>query len=265
VFDKSGWSHLGRSDIFPNVFPISYRVNYDDAFHGGSSIMLILDESGVSTKNTSDGRLLFPLFKTDIDATNVNISLNIKYSNPQQSKIELYLMIENFKGQEFPWFEEIACAQDWTHFRHKITVSNAKKVKMIGLSAFDQSLKNKPAGILTIGRLGVFISTETSLPLSNNSVMGSIPNLKDHLLVTIAIHDIVYDENVGKYTIHISWPSSNARFYELFLNDTWIGTAFTSQYLVSLPVRDMIKKNVKILAYGMEGEPIADLHGTIEL
>jgi hypothetical protein len=253
VSDRIGWSHLGRSDIFPNCFKSSYRINYEDAFHGGSSLEICLNQEDIYTNNRKDGRFVFPLFKTNIDIPNgLNISLQIKHAKPKQRTIELYLILENLEGHEFPWFHEISVGETWTQINEKVIVSNAKKLKTIGIAASDQSLENKANSILTVGRFRVFQSSE-SLIQKQESIL-------------ISVHSIKYDESMDKYTFIISWPSRNARFYEIFLNDAWIGTAFTSQYFVSLAAPDMDKRhNVKISVYGIQGDKIADLHGSIQL
>jgi hypothetical protein len=182
----------------------------------------------------------------------LNISLQIKNPKLKHIKTELYLILENIEGDEFRWFQEIAVGEEWTQINETVIVSNSKKVKTIGLAVSDQILEDMTNCILTIGRFRAFLSSESLIKQQEN--------------VLISVSSIKYDESAGRYTFIISWPSRNARFYELFLNDTWVGTAFTSQYYVSLAAHDMDKMhNVKISVYGNGGDEIADLRGIIRI
>lgn len=179
----------------------------------------------------------------------LQLNLQLKYSKSNDTKLELFLMIEYLDGKELPFFDEITTLEGvWTTVSRMINLPEAKRVKNIGLSVINADQASKPDGILTIGRLMASVSQELKM-VHNQTILFSISSK-------------VFDETTDRYAFVISWIPTNARFYEVFVNDAWVGTSFTSKYCISLSPRHMEKTtNVRLLAYGMEGEAIAHLVG----
>lgn len=201
--------------------------------------------------NEANNRVLVPLFKTDLNIdTGLSINLQLKYSQSKCSKVELFLILDYMDGQELPFFEEISTVGDvWTEVSRMIIIPEAKTVKLIGLSV--SNISCKPDGILTVGRLRASLSPDSKIILKET--------------IHISTTEKVFDEASDRYVFLISWMPTNARFYELFVNDAWIGTSFSEKYRVSLPSEEICKCcNVRILVYGHDGEMMADLDGLIE-
>lgn len=195
-------------------------------------------------------RIVFPLFKTDINIeSGISINIQLKYSSSQNSKIELYLMIEYADGEERPFFEEITILEVWTEVSCMISLPEAKRVKIIGLSVFGQ--RHQSCGFFTVGRLRASLSSESTTILDEN--------------ILISATEKVFDETKNRYEFSISWIPRNVRFYEIFVNEVWIGTSFVEKYRISIPPEDLCKYcNVRILAYGNNGDVLADLNGMVE-